>query len=124
MSARVSTGPAQGGPDLAWRDGSDAGCLHEARDAGADRLHRLHLLRALRVAAMQITGIGRVVYAAALADSARVLAGVPADKRRKGDVAALRREAGLPIGQGRIPARLALVAEAITVLERWAKTAG
>ena len=79
---------------------------------------------ALCVAAMQITGIGRVVYAAALADSARVLVGVPADKRRKGDVAALRREAGLPIGQGRIPARQALVAEAVTVLEGWAKAPG
>jgi tRNA(Arg) A34 adenosine deaminase TadA len=75
---------------------------------------------ALCVATMQITGIGRVVYAATLADSARVLAGVPRDRRRGGDVAALRREAGAPIGQGRIPARQALVAEAITVLEAWA----
>lgn len=33
--------------------------------------------------------------------------------------AALRRKAGAPIGQGRIPARQALVAEA--VLEDWAK---
>src|SRR5918998_5311713 len=45
---------------------------------------------ALCVAAMQIAGIGRVVYAAALADSARALAGVPKERRRGGDVAALR----------------------------------
>jgi hypothetical protein len=32
--------------------------------------------------------------------------------------AALRREAGAPIGQGHIPARQALVADAVTVLER------
>ncbi len=72
---------------------------------------------ALCVAAMQIAGIGRVVYAASLADSARTLAGVPKERRRGGDVAALRREAGAPIGQGRISARQALVA----VLEAWAK---
>jgi len=75
---------------------------------------------ALCVATMRITGIGRVVYAAALADSARVLAAVPRAKRRGGDVADLRRQAGLPIGQGDIPARQALVAEAVAVLERWA----
>ncbi|NOG71566.1 nucleoside deaminase [Roseicella sp. DB1501] len=75
---------------------------------------------ALCVAAMEIAGIARVVYAASLADSARVLAAVPAGLRRRGDVAALRREAGAPIGQGRMPARQALVAEAITVLEGWA----
>ena len=75
---------------------------------------------ALCVAAMEIAGIARVVYAASLADSARVLAGVPRDRRRGGDVAALRREAGAPIGQGRMPARRALVAEAVAVLEAWA----
>ncbi|MBL6455624.1 nucleoside deaminase [Belnapia sp. T6] len=76
---------------------------------------------ALCVATMQITGIARVVYAAALSDSARVLADVPKDRRRGGDVEALRREAGVPIGQGRIPARQMLVAEAVAVLEGWAK---
>ncbi|RAI60947.1 nucleoside deaminase [Roseicella frigidaeris] len=75
---------------------------------------------ALCVAAMEIAGIARVVYAASLADSARVLARVPAGLRRGGDVAALRREAGAPIGQGRMPARRALVAEAVAVLEAWA----
>jgi tRNA(Arg) A34 adenosine deaminase TadA len=75
---------------------------------------------ALCVAAMQITGIAGVVYAAALADSAAVLADVPREKRRGGDVAALRAEAGQPIGSGRIPARQALKAEAVAVLEGWA----
>jgi tRNA(Arg) A34 adenosine deaminase TadA len=79
---------------------------------------------ALCVAAMEIAGIGRVVYAASLADSAAALAAVPRDKRRGGDVAALRREAGAPIGQGRIPARQALVAEAVAVLDAWAKSPG
>ena len=76
---------------------------------------------ALCVAAMQIAGIERVVYAASLADSAWILADVPKERRRGGDVAALRREAGAPIGQGRIPARQALVAEAVAVLEGWAR---
>ena len=73
---------------------------------------------------MEIVGIGRVVYAASLADSAAALAAVPRDKRRGGDVAALRREAGSPIGRGRIPARQALVAEAVAVLEAWAREPG
>jgi guanine deaminase len=76
---------------------------------------------ALCVAAMRITGIARVVYAASLADSARTLAAVPPEKRRAGDAAALRREAGAPIGAGRIPARQALAAEAVAVLEAWAQ---
>jgi guanine deaminase len=75
---------------------------------------------ALCVAAMEIVCIERVVYAASLADSAAALAGVPREKRRGGDVAALRREAGVPVGQGRMKARRALVAEAVAVLEQWA----
>lgn len=66
---------------------------------------------ALCVATMQLTGIGRVVFAAALADSAATLGRPP------GATAALRAEAGQPIGQGRIPAQQVLRAEAITVLE-------
>jgi len=77
---------------------------------------------ALCAATMHLTGIARVVYAASLADSARVLEDVPRDRRRGGDVAVLRAEAALPIGQGRIPARQALTAEAITVLEGWARS--
>ncbi|MBK1661218.1 nucleoside deaminase [Paracraurococcus ruber] len=76
---------------------------------------------ALCVAAMEIAGIDRVVYAASLADSAAALAGVPKDRRRGGNVAALRREAGAPIGQGRMRARQTLVAEAVAVLDTWAK---
>jgi tRNA(Arg) A34 adenosine deaminase TadA len=79
---------------------------------------------ALCVAAMRITGVSRVVYAAALADSARALAAVPAEKRRARDAEALRREAGAPIGAGAIPARQALAAEAVAVLEAWAKAPG
>jgi hypothetical protein len=70
---------------------------------------------------MEIAGIARVVYAASLADSGRALASVPREKRRGGDVAALRREAGAPIGAGRIRARQALVAEAVAVLQDWAR---
>lgn len=79
---------------------------------------------ALCVAAMQISGIARVVYAAALADSRAALAGVPRTVRRGGDVEALRREAGAPIGQGRIAAKQALKAEAVSVLEDWARRVG
>ena len=80
---------------------------------------------ALCVAAMEIAGIARVVYAASLADSERALAAVPPGKRRGGDVAALRREAGSPVGAGRIGARQAqgtLAAEAVAVLQAWART--
>lgn len=73
---------------------------------------------ALCVAVMQITRITRVVYAAALADSAAVLGRPP------GATAALRAEAGLPVGQGRISASQALRAEAVGVLERVAAAGG
>lgn len=75
---------------------------------------------ALCVAAMHVTGIARVVYAASLADSEEALARVPRAIRRGGDVAELRREAGVPIGAGRIATRQALVAEAVAVLDKWA----
>jgi tRNA(Arg) A34 adenosine deaminase TadA len=70
---------------------------------------------ALCVAAMQLTRIARVVYAASLADSAATLGRPP------GATAALRAEAGQPVGQGRITARQALRAEAVAVLERVAR---
>lgn len=75
---------------------------------------------ALCVATMHMTGIARVVYAASLADSEEALAGVPKERRRGGDVAELRREAGVPIGAGRIATRQMLVAEAVAVIEGWA----
>jgi guanine deaminase len=78
---------------------------------------------ALCVATMHVTGIARVVYAASLADSEEALAGVPKSIRRGGDVAELRREAGVPIGAGRISTRQALVAEAVAVLDGWAARA-
>lgn len=76
---------------------------------------------ALCVAATHVAGIGRVFYAASLAGSEAALAGLP----RPGDVATLRRDAGLPIGQGSIPATQALEAEAeaLRVLRRWAAVA-
>lgn len=77
---------------------------------------------ALCVAAIALSGIGRVVYAASLADSAAALAGVPPERRRPRDAATLRRETAAPIGQGRVPARQALTAEAVFVLREWAAT--
>lgn len=73
---------------------------------------------ALCVATMQITRIARVVYAASLADSAATLGRPP------GMTAALRAEAGQPVGHGRISARQALRAEAVGVLERVAHAGG
>lgn len=76
---------------------------------------------ALCVATMAIAGIGRVVHAASLAQSAAALAAVPPARRRPRDAAGLRAEAGQPIGRGRIPAEVALAEEAVAVLEAWAR---
>ncbi|MBU8539103.1 nucleoside deaminase [Falsiroseomonas tokyonensis] len=75
---------------------------------------------ALCVAAMQIAKVDAVVYAAAMADSARVLGGVGPDRRVRVDATALRLETSAPIGTHRMKARRALVAEAVGVLEGWA----
>ncbi|MGK7862527.1 deaminase [Falsiroseomonas sp. E2-1-a4] len=75
---------------------------------------------ALCVATMQMAKVDAVVFAAALSDSARALSGVGPDRRFRTDIRALRAEAAGPIGQGRMKARRALVAEAVEVLEAWA----
>ncbi len=75
---------------------------------------------ALCVATMQMAKIEAVVFAAGLTDSARVLADVGPARRFRADITAVRAEAAAPIGQGRMKARRALVAEAVEVLEAWA----
>ncbi len=71
---------------------------------------------ALCVAAIHVVGIRQVFYAASLAASEAALTGLP----RPGDIAALRAACAVPIGQGGVPARQALEAEALPALTAWA----
>ncbi len=75
---------------------------------------------ALCVAAMQIVGIAQVYFAGTLEGSNALLSSVPDSIRARGDVAALRAEAGRPIGHGAIPARAHPDAEAAAILRAWA----
>jgi guanine deaminase len=79
---------------------------------------------ALCVATMQIVGIRAVYFAGSLEGSNAILAAVPETIRARGDVAALRTEAGRPIGQGVIPAQAHPDAAAEAVLHEWARLAG
>jgi len=74
---------------------------------------------ALCVAAIRIAGIETVYFAASLAASEQALAGLP----RPGDVAALRADCAVPIGQGSITAAQALEAEALPAITAWAAQA-
>ena len=75
---------------------------------------------ALCVAAMRIAGIGRLYYAASLAQSGDAFAGVTVEARRPIDVDALRAEAGAPLGERAMPAEQKLDQEAVAVLAAWA----
>lgn len=73
----------------------------------------------LCVAAMGLAGIRRLCYAASLDQSDHALGGVSPKIRRAIDVADLRRQAGCPVGQGRMPATQLMDADAVAVLEAW-----
>ncbi|OUM02370.1 nucleoside deaminase [Variovorax sp. JS1663] len=75
---------------------------------------------ALCVAAMRIAGIGRLYYAASLAQSGEAFAGVPATARHPIDVEALRAEAGAPLAARGMPAEQKMEQEAVAVLAAWA----
>ena len=75
---------------------------------------------ALCVAAMHIVGIARVYYAGTLEGSNAILAAVPENIRGRGDVAALRADAGRPVAQGSIAATAHPDAEAEAILHEWA----
>lgn len=75
---------------------------------------------ALCVAAMQIAGIGRLFYAATLAQSGEAFEGLSQTDRNPIDCDLLRAEAGAPIDMRRLPAAQRLAPEAIAVLKTWA----
>ncbi len=70
---------------------------------------------------MAIVGIETVYFAGSLEGSNAILAVVPEPLRARGDVAALRAEAGRPIGQGVIRAEAHPSPEAEAILHAWAR---
>jgi tRNA(Arg) A34 adenosine deaminase TadA len=67
------------------------------------------------VATMLIAGIGRMYYGASIEQAGAFVARVRSIASDE-----LRRQAGLPVGERRMPAEQKLAAEAIAVLEQWA----
>ena len=76
---------------------------------------------ALCVAAMQLSGIRALYYAAGLAESNAALDGVPQNTRFSVDVDVLRDECGKTVKARSMPARQALSKDAIEVIAAWAK---
>ena len=70
------------------------------------------------VATMLVAGIGRLYYGASAQQSGAIVA-----RFRAIATDDLRREAGLPIGERRMPSEQKLAAEAMAVLEKWADAA-
>lgn len=75
---------------------------------------------ALCVSAMGIVGISALYYAASLEQSHAAIGALPAGARPPIDTEELRREAGAPIAERRMPAQQALDAQAVDILKRWA----
>lgn len=75
---------------------------------------------ALCVSAMGIVGISALYYAASLEQSHAAIGALPAGARPPIDTEKLRREAGAPIAERRMPSQQALDAEAVDILKRWA----
>ncbi len=76
---------------------------------------------ALCVAAMQISGIKRLYYAAGLAESNTALRDLPLSTRFTVDVDTLREQCGKPVEERAMPAFQALSEDAMKVLVAWAK---
>lgn len=76
---------------------------------------------ALCVATLHIVGIRAVYFAGSLDGSNAILAAVPASVRARGDVAALRAEAGQPVGLGAIAAQAHPQPAAEAVLHEWVR---
>ena len=70
------------------------------------------------VATMLIAGIGRMYYGASAQQSGAIVSRFRAIASDD-----LRREAGLPVGERRMPAEQKLAAESMVVLEKWADAA-
>lgn len=115
---------------LARFDPTSHGEIEAIRDA-CQRLQRVELRGcdlytscepcALCVAAMHIAGIGRLFYAASLAESGAAFRGLSNAQRHPIDVEALRAEAGAPLGQRLLPSEQHLAPQAIEVLQTWAE---
>lgn len=75
---------------------------------------------AMCVAAMELSGISRLYYAASLAQSERALGGLSLDRRFTVDIGRLRRQAGLPVEARAMPAEQQMDREAVEVLDAWA----
>jgi guanine deaminase len=75
---------------------------------------------ALCVAAMEITGIAKLYYAASLAQSGVAFEGLSRAARHPIDVDVLRKEAGAPLAQRRMPAEQKMDEAACAVLSKWA----
>lgn len=78
----------------------------------------------LCVITMEIVGIRNLYYGASLPQSREVTGKLPLTRHRPTDVAVLRREAGLPPGERRIPATQHLDAQALEVLKAWVAMPG
>jgi tRNA(Arg) A34 adenosine deaminase TadA len=74
------------------------------------------------VAAMHIAGIGKLYYAASLAQSGEAFEGVSVAARHPIDVEVLRIEAGAALQSRSLPAEQTLAAEAVQILSDWAAT--
>lgn len=77
---------------------------------------------AMCVAAMHIAGIGKLYYAASLAQSGEAFEGVSVAARHPIDVEVLRIEAGAALESRSLPAEQKLAAEAVQILSDWAAT--
>lgn len=77
---------------------------------------------AMCVAAMHIAGIGKLYYAASLAQSGEAFDGVGVAARHPIDVEVLRTEAGAPLAARAQPAEQQMAAEAVRILSDWAAT--
>lgn len=75
---------------------------------------------ALCVAAMGISRIGKMYYAASLAQSGEAFEGLPPAARFPIDCDALRAATGAPVEAREMPAEQKMADEAIEVLARWA----
>jgi guanine deaminase len=71
----------------------------------------------LCVAAILLSGIGKVYYGASTEQSARAMPDIP----RRIAVRELREQTGLPIDQRKLPAKQRCDTEAVVVLEQWAR---
>jgi tRNA(Arg) A34 adenosine deaminase TadA len=74
----------------------------------------------LCAAAMMIAGIGRLYYAASMADAGAAFAGLTAAERLPIDVDLLRAECAAPVDGRRLPAEQHLAGEAAALLTAWA----